>query len=582
MNKKEAGNLLSKIQLQNNFEDSNLSQPENLMLMKDSVSIENNLLHDYPNPEFHIPNQPIDPTERFNDVPISDQNAFLNKKISDGLSKSTPMNFQSLSSFKISPIFIYATHSDISEDIDNVGRTIAYIHRLGIPCIICVAPDLSKTLDFDGKRFPFLNFSSVKVFIDGLSFLCTNIKNSSPFELDSCYDLSVAIENKGGKALSFNQGIFNVLIDPETNKNYISVDLLKVISALEKGIVPIINTVGLCPDSRYRTINGKFSFLSLISAVNRSIKSNTFNSASHTKDNYDLYQKKISRKFSICDFINLDDTRLIFLKNKSLMAYPTPLQHTSIDDVDVNTIGKLDEKTNGNGPIQDSNPAISFINLKDEYNQLSTSFKSLIDAETSKLDGSDIDPNSPMYGIVEDAFYLNLSNECLSTLPSTSAAIVIPASSQPSKFIKSILTAKPSQLYLQPPKLVSPKRPDLNFKINVFGGFEPNIGGQNVPQAPLASSDFISKPRQYSPSYTLIRSGFTVNVYNKVQDLNLTKLKSLIESSFNRKLMDTIYFDRLEKIQNSSGFSVIIVGDYLGAAIVSLEPGMPKSDGMLL
>ncbi|OMJ25270.1 Amino-acid acetyltransferase, mitochondrial [Smittium culicis] len=482
--------------------------------------------------------------------------------------------------FSISPIFIFITHSSILESAESVGKTIAYIHRLGIPCIVCVAPDIIKST-------PKLDLNSIKFSERLQSYKYTGTTKNLQSDFEICNKLFVSIEKQGGNVLSFNHGVFNIVESPRSTDKYISVDLAKVFKSLERNQIPLISTTSINSDLQYCTLNAKSSFLSLISAFKNKIQEDKHkynfgpNSLNTLKFNKNFNPVK---NISISDFVNLDESRVIFFKKKDIMTYPSEVFSTGqlaniIDDT--NLAGLTNSEIKSLIPVTKS--SISFINLEDEYDELLSSYKVIVDSQFKEdIEEKKVFPSSLINEMAENAIYLNMANECFSVLPSTSAAIVIPSSSEPSKVLKSLLSAKPPQMYLQPHKLSRSQHFELTKDVDIFSGLDPikkNNSKLAAKSTTLASSNDSKNPFPSSSPFTLIRSGFSVDLFNNINDLDLGKLKLLIESSFNRKLMDSVYYQRLENTQNTSGISVIVVGDYLGAAIVTLEPGIPTTKG---
>lgn len=72
---------------------------------------------------------------------------------------------------------------------------------------------------------------------------------------------------------------------------------------------------------------------------------------------------------------------------------------------------------------------------------------------------------------------------------------------------------------------------------------------------------------------TMIKKGLSVQIYNDLKEIDLTKLKNLIDESFKRSLNLDHYLNRISKIINK----IIIIGDYDGCAIITNESANGKS-----
>ncbi|WWC66469.1 uncharacterized protein I206_100371 [Kwoniella pini CBS 10737] len=128
-------------------------------------------------------------------------------------------------------------------------------------------------------------------------------------------------------------------------------------------------------------------------------------------------------------------------------------------------------------------------------------------------------------------FNLKLSKECLEYMPPESSALIVSHRSS-SSMIANLITNKPAHSASLPHSLIN------------------NSEGRITRDTP-----------------TIIRKGLQVRVLRSFKEINLKKLKDLLEFSFKKNLDEENFYKRLK---NDLDF-VIIVGDYSGAAICTLE-----------
>lgn len=126
---------------------------------------------------------------------------------------------------------------------------------------------------------------------------------------------------------------------------------------------------------------------------------------------------------------------------------------------------------------------------------------------------------------------LSLARTCLAYMPSTSSAIMVSHRS-PSSLIGNLITNKPAV-------------------------------SSSLPHALLQGN---RKLTPHTP--TILRRGLPIRVVHKLADIDRAKMTYLLEKSFGRTLDQAAFYTRLGKVLDS----VIIAGDYVGAAIVTNEP----------
>ncbi|KAI9316600.1 hypothetical protein BX666DRAFT_2040992 [Dichotomocladium elegans] len=164
--------------------------------------------------------------------------------------------------------------------------------------------------------------------------------------------------------------------------------------------------------------------------------------------------------------------------------------------------------------------AHSLINIQEEYDQI-------VDVFQQRPDWREMYPTA--------ISNLTMIRNCLSELPTTSSAIMVPIASLPSALITNLVTDKP--LY-----------------------------SSSLPTEDLRC---INKMRA-----TVLRHGIKIHNYDTLDALNLDKLTALMEASFQKKLDVDGFYTRLRHVLAGA----IIAGDYEGAVIMTKEtpPGMAE------
>ncbi|WVF70797.1 hypothetical protein IAT40_005591 [Kwoniella sp. CBS 6097] len=126
---------------------------------------------------------------------------------------------------------------------------------------------------------------------------------------------------------------------------------------------------------------------------------------------------------------------------------------------------------------------------------------------------------------------LSLANGCLAHMPKESSALVVSHRS-PAAMIANLITNKPAH-------------------------------SASLPHSLLVESE----GRITRDTPTLLRKGLPVRVLRSLEEVDQEKLTKLLETSFRRKLDTRKYYDRLQRDLDF----VIVVGDYAGAAVCTLE-----------
>lgn len=125
---------------------------------------------------------------------------------------------------------------------------------------------------------------------------------------------------------------------------------------------------------------------------------------------------------------------------------------------------------------------------------------------------------------------LSLANACLNYMPPTASALVVSHRS-PAALIANLITNKPAH-------------------------------SASLPHALLESEEKLNRDTP-----TVLRKGLPVKVHRSMAYVDKAKLTNLLERSFRRKLNQEAFYERLE----SDLDFVIVIGDYAGAAITTIE-----------
>ncbi|KAJ2752388.1 Amino-acid acetyltransferase, mitochondrial [Coemansia pectinata] len=153
---------------------------------------------------------------------------------------------------------------------------------------------------------------------------------------------------------------------------------------------------------------------------------------------------------------------------------------------------------------------------------------------------------------------LQLMRTCLGILAPTAVGIVASVHADPSLVLKGLISERPTAV----PQYKKPdSHPVVARVLDGVPNYQPISG--HAKEAPLI------QPSQF----TLLRHGFRIQRHTSLDTCDLSRLRSLLESSFQRKL-DMAYFERLRNV----GIQVIVAGEYQGAVIVTHE----KTSGQYL
>jgi amino-acid N-acetyltransferase len=125
---------------------------------------------------------------------------------------------------------------------------------------------------------------------------------------------------------------------------------------------------------------------------------------------------------------------------------------------------------------------------------------------------------------------LQLVDACLSFMPPNASGLVVSHRS-PAALIANLITNKPAH-------------------------------SASLPHALLESEEKLNRDTP-----TVLRKGLPVKVLRSMDQVDKIKLTALLESSFRRKLNEESFYSRLEKDLDF----VIVIGDYAGAAITTIE-----------
>ncbi|OMH82813.1 Amino-acid acetyltransferase, mitochondrial [Zancudomyces culisetae] len=406
-----------------------------------------------------------------------------------------------------SPILIYTELGTERDKFEKIGRTIGFMHRVGIAAVVFVATK------------PGLSGQETK-------------------DMTEClYKLVEKIENAGGEAQPITHGVFKATVDPGQNGDtatILDISTESIKNCLARGIVPIVLTAGTTHDLKYTTFDGTEAFLSVIKHFQDPATSKQINDVGNTAGE------------SSSRYLRMNINRILIFRKDFALKYP------------VSRPSKYERSKR-----------ISFINLKDEFELLSQKYAAQLNSVD--LDNHNNITKSDATNTQSDLKSLRLANACLALLPPTSSCVITSASIDPSTAVKSFFAEKPSQMYLEPYSQANINRNLIsssqhNEKSNTMGTYRV-FGLHNPPEKDDPSVIDDSTPAKY----TLLRSGFSVTFYDSLTTVDLDRLFELLEASFGKKLDREGYTNRLKELERTSGISIIVVGDYLGASIITLE-----------
>ncbi|KAI8393990.1 uncharacterized protein BYT42DRAFT_488260 [Radiomyces spectabilis] len=164
--------------------------------------------------------------------------------------------------------------------------------------------------------------------------------------------------------------------------------------------------------------------------------------------------------------------------------------------------------------------AHSLVNIQEEYD-------TIVDAFQRKPAWQQSNPTA--------LSNLAMIRSCLTHLPTSSSAIIVPTVSLPSALIANLVTDKPLYSSSLPIHNLQQGSPDL----------------ERVNQSRT----------------TVLRHGIKINTYDKLSQLDTDRLTRLLEASFQRKLDGNAFYGRLERVLAGA----IVAGDYEGAVIMTNE-----------
>ncbi|KAF7722242.1 Amino-acid acetyltransferase, mitochondrial [Apophysomyces ossiformis] len=137
--------------------------------------------------------------------------------------------------------------------------------------------------------------------------------------------------------------------------------------------------------------------------------------------------------------------------------------------------------------------------------------------------------------------HLELTRQCLSVLPTSSSAVLVPVRSLPSALLANLVTDKP--LY-----------------------------SSSLPLQKLHTGD-VDLQRVNRSRTTILRQGIKLHHYHRLSELHLDRLTQLLEASFQKTLDTQGFYDRLDRVLDGA----IIAGDYEGAVLVTKERALPSA-----
>ncbi|KAJ3061535.1 Amino-acid acetyltransferase, mitochondrial, partial [Quaeritorhiza haematococci] len=210
---------------------------------------------------------------------------------------------------------------------------------------------------------------------------------------------------------------------------------------------------------------------------------------------------------------------------------------------------------------------VRFLNLEEEYPRFREYLEDRVESDVTPLESFEVED-----GMVGDASRahdsegveeLDMLHEILNDLPLSTSAIVASADMSPG-LIANLITDKPPAM---PSVAISTSSSTSSSSPSPSSTPTPTSTSSSSPSSSTLQLD----PQVTQPQPpTIIRRGLKVSIHPRslFHTLHIPSLHALLESSFGRELDMEGYMKRIEGV----GHSVIVVGDYHGAAIVTLEP----------
>ncbi|PVV05083.1 hypothetical protein BB560_000404, partial [Smittium megazygosporum] len=558
LSKKEASKLLSKLQAHESLLNTKISDP-------------------------NIPSANLimkTPLQNTTVISIQNQNTYQIKSpkvqnIKDNYSSThVQTSFSPVS--KLSPIIVYVSESDLRSNLSNLGRFAAYTFRLGIPTIIIISNNFASDTNY------------TKVSLNSPQIEFKHNRNSDDIDTDQMnletelnHSLATEIEKYGGLTDCIVNGVFSVSKTNSKSSKLVqmSSDVSKILNSLGRNRIPIINTFAFDSELKFSSVPSDVTLVSLVHSLNYSLLfgEQSLHQSSNKQDFISSLNNGLNEKTQ--NLLDLKDSKILFLRDKNTLDYPQRVSSS----YNISVLGNYSLGSSNFFTQTQESPThpITFINLADEFPTLNESFKDHLNYFSTLYPNSgskgDVSYNhlefSSFRSLKFDYLTLKLANECLKILPPTSSFITANIKNSPSEIIRTLLNEKPASLYLQPSHLVKPKTSVFKLDSELQSSLS-QMPKNSKPSQLDQSAKPVNSLSPENPTYTLIRSGFPVKVYSSLKDVNITKLTQLLELSFKRKLLSEEYYSRLKAAENASSLCIIVVGDYLGAAIVILEAGI--------
>ncbi|RKO92202.1 hypothetical protein BDK51DRAFT_31939 [Blyttiomyces helicus] len=211
-------------------------------------------------------------------------------------------------------------------------------------------------------------------------------------------------------------------------------------------------------------------------------------------------------------------TRMLVPTRSVLLSLARALSDSSLLGLPVKAIF-----ANSSGGLTVRGRPVSFVNLEDEYDEMRTTVGTRA-ARAPYHEGPNETPDDAL-AVARETSTLDTLRALLAVLPRSASAVVTSADSS-TGIIANLITDKPAPLTPHP------------------------VPARRGPTPP-----------------TLLRHGLPVTLHTSLTTLPLPRLTTLLDLSFQKSLLPTPFYTRLETVLDA----VIMAGDFDGAAIVTKE-----------
>ncbi|RKP37539.1 hypothetical protein BJ085DRAFT_35723 [Dimargaris cristalligena] len=437
----------------------------------------------------------------------------------------------------------------------QVAQMLVHLQQLGLsPVVLLQNPPLPKA------RPPAPATSTTPTLPIASETVAPSVARARQALSQACFQFSDAIDSiPGGKARPVTTDVFR----QGTSSSQPEVDLGPIITALQAQRIPVIAPLALDRQP------GALRQLVLPTSEALVRLARTMG----TSDRFRIPQTEPSPGLLESAALGNDQTQTPIPARACKIIYITP---------DARWLSSVVDAAEG------STSNLNFINLRDEYpslrsrlvnvsqgkNQSPGAARSHTTAKPTHLVASPTEPSPPVSSPQAAQARLAVGildtlQDCLQALPATASAIIVSPDTV-NHSIQNWITDKPIAATTAPGRtdpfddLVQPATP--------IASTFPLAGNRGRWSNSLTLDQLSSSPVSRSPPTVVLRHGFSVTTHASLDTVDTIKLQALLESSFRRTLQAEAYWKRIRPIIST----IIVVGDYEGAAILTLEDGQPS------